>query len=214
MPYTFQRRFTFQIDSPTNQNIIIIWMCFLFTCLCLQMTVQLYFNDFAITIRAIYFYLISCSAILFQPISIVLSILFILFLQIVFMGFIMLFRFFFMSFIILFVSFRMFFGICVTINIISCPTPYTCLYLISNLVYPKSLLICSSSLIYLQVQPLQIMYLSFLYYSVIFGYIYLHLQTFNTKLHFHKLVTKKQFLFWQIIYQIRITINSNDFMSG
>ena len=27
-------------------------------------------------------------------------------------------------------------------------------------------------------------------------------------------MTKKQFLFWQIIYQIRITINSNDFMSG
>ena len=29
MPHTFQRRFTFQIDSPTNNNIIIIWMWFI-----------------------------------------------------------------------------------------------------------------------------------------------------------------------------------------
>ena len=93
-------------------------MCFLFTGLCLQMTVQLSFNDFAITIRAIYFYLISCSVILFQPISIVLSILFILFLKIVFIGFIMLFRFF--RFL------WMFFGICLIINFTSCPTSYTC----------------------------------------------------------------------------------------
>ena len=30
MPNTFQRRLTFQIGSPTNKNIIIIWMRFLF----------------------------------------------------------------------------------------------------------------------------------------------------------------------------------------
>ena len=127
------------------------------------MTVQLSFNDFAITIRATYFYLISCSVILFQPISIVLSVLLI-----------MLFRFFFMSFIILFVFFRMFFSEYVLHLTLFIALHLTqVLYIIYHIVYPRYLFICSSSLMYLHLQLEQTIYVSCPLCSVIFIYTYI-----------------------------------------
>ena len=137
------------------------------------MTVQLYVNDFTDAMRAMYVCLISCSVMLVQPISICLSVLFIVLSLFLFVFFSILFQ-------LLFI-FRMCFMICINIKCMYCPTPCTgFIYIYHNIVYPKLLFMCSSSFIYLGLQLIQIMYVSFSSSSVMFSYIYIYIYTYSS----------------------------------